>query len=80
MVDIQTVSIAIASASVVAGVLYYTFQIRHQNKMRQTDLVMKLYSAFGSKEFLKTWEDVVKREARDYDDYMKGTVGQMYWR
>ena len=74
MVDIlllQTVPIAIASASVVAGVIYYTLQLRHQIKQRQTDLVMKLYSAFGSKEFLKTWEDVVKREARDYDDYMK---------
>jgi len=32
MVDIQTVSIVIASASVVAGVIYYAFQIRHRPK------------------------------------------------
>ncbi len=69
MVDIQTVSIAIASASVVAGVIYYTLQIRHQNKMRQTDLVMKLYSQFNNLEFQKVWEEVLNRQGKDYDDY-----------
>lgn len=69
MVDIQTVSIAIASASVVAGVIYYALQIRHQNKMRQTDLVMKLYSQFNNLEFQKVWEEILNRQAKDYDDY-----------
>ena len=69
MVDVQTVSIAIASASVVAGVIYYAFQIRHQNKIRQTDLVMKLYSQFNNLEFQKVWEEVLNRQAKDYDDY-----------
>jgi hypothetical protein len=69
MVDIQTVSIAVASASVVAGVIYYAFQIRHQNKIRHTDLVMKLYSQFNNLEFQKVWEEVLNRQAKDYDDY-----------
>jgi hypothetical protein len=30
MIDIQTVSIAIASASVFVAAIYYIFQIRHQ--------------------------------------------------
>jgi len=49
VVDIQTVSIAIASASVVAGVVYYALQLRHQArtrqdvvKARQVDLLMRL--------------------------------------
>ena len=78
VVDIQTVSIAIASASVVAGVVYYSLQIRHQNlqiqhqnKIRETDLVMKLYSDFNSLEFQKTWEEVLKREAKDFQEYQK---------
>jgi hypothetical protein len=74
MVDIlllQTVSIAIASASVVAGVIYYFFQIRHQTRIRQTDLVMKLYSQFNSLEFQKVWYEVLKREAKDYYEYEK---------
>ena len=71
MVDIQTVSIAIASAGVFAASIYYILQIRHQNRMRQTDLVMKLYSQFSSLEFQKVWYEVLKREAKDYYDYEK---------
>ena len=71
MVDIQTVSIAIASAGVFAASIYYILQIRHQNIMRQTDLVMKLYSQFSSLEFQKVWYEVLKREAKDYYDYEK---------
>jgi hypothetical protein len=76
MVDVQTVSIAIASASVVAGVIYYSLQIRHQNlqiqqqnKIRQTDLVMKLYSQFNSLEFQRMWHNVLNREAKNYNEY-----------
>jgi hypothetical protein len=69
MVDIPTLSITIASASVVAGVIYYALQIHHQNKMRQTDLVMKLYSQFNNLEFQKIWNEVLKRERKDWHDY-----------
>lgn len=52
MVDVQTVSIAIASASVVVEVVYYVFQIRHQTKLREADLLLRLNSAmFANKEF-----------------------------
>jgi hypothetical protein len=71
MVDVQTASILVVSASVVAGVIYYVLEIRHQNKMRQTDLVMKLYSTFSSLEFQKMWYEVRRREAKDYRDYGK---------
>jgi hypothetical protein len=40
VVDIQTVSIAIASASIVVAVVYYILQIQHQKKVRQTDLII----------------------------------------
>jgi len=36
VIDIQTISIMLASASVIAGVVYYALQLRHQSKMRQT--------------------------------------------
>jgi len=69
MVDIQTISIVIASAGVLVAAIYYVLQIRHQNRMRQTDLVMKLYVQFSSLEFQKLWEEILKREAKDFDDY-----------
>ena len=76
MADIQTVSIVIASASVVAGVIYYSFQIRHQNlqiqqqtKTRQTDLLVRLFSTLIDKDWLEAWEKVRDREILDYSNY-----------
>jgi len=69
VVDIQTVSIMLASASVIAGVIYYALQIRHQSKVRQTDLVMRLYDKFGSTEFQKAYQMIMGLEYEDYADY-----------
>ncbi len=77
MVDVQTISVAIASASVVAGVIYYSLQVRHQNlqiqqqnKMRQTDLVIRLYSAFISKDSLDGLMKFLALEFKDYKDFV----------
>jgi hypothetical protein len=59
MIDLQTVSIAIATTSVVIGVVYYIFQIRHQDKMRHLDLFMRLYSTWGSEDFNKAHRRVL---------------------
>ena len=77
MVDIQTISIAIASASIVIAVVYYILQIRHQAMMRQIDLVMRLYERFSSNEFQVAWQkvrtsDVEKYSAPAISDHPKG--------
>ena len=74
MVDIQTVSIAVASASVVAGVIYYALQIRHQTKIRQTDVIMRLYSTFGSNEYSEALAKFMMMEFKDYSDFRKKYV------
>jgi len=71
MVDISTVSIVIAAASVVAGVVYYSFQLRHQTKMRKTDLIIRLYSTYGSNEFREALIKVMNLQFKDYEDYVK---------
>jgi len=71
MVSITEVSAVVAAAGVLVGVIYYILNIRHQYKVRQTDLVMKLYSQFNSFGFQKVWYEVLKREAKDYYDYEK---------
>jgi hypothetical protein len=71
VVDIQTLSIAIASASVVAGVVYYALQLRHQTKMRKTDLLARLYSIMVSKDWLEAWQKVQEREVLGYEDYLR---------
>jgi len=78
MVDIQTISIVLASASVIAGVIYYALQIRHQshmiqqqNKIRETDLVMRLYSTFGGEDYGRAGFQVSKINYEGYDDFVK---------
>jgi Domain of unknown function (DUF4760) len=71
MVDVQTVSIAVASASVVLATIYYVFQVRHQTKLRQTDFGMRLYTSWVSKEMTEPWLKVMNLEFTDYDDFQK---------
>jgi len=74
MVDIQALqaaSVVIASTSVVAGIVYYAFQIRHQTRLRETDLLMRLYSAFLDRAFQKDKLRVFNSEFQDYDDFVR---------
>ena len=71
MVDVQTVSIAIASASVVAGIIYYGFQVRHQTRLRATELIMRVYSALSTKELEEAWYKVLNLECRGYAEFVK---------
>ena len=74
LVDIlllQTVSIAIASAGVFLAAVYYIFQLRHQAKVRQTDLVIRLYSHFSTKELQEAYFALRTLDFVDYDDFMK---------
>ena len=74
MVDIlllQTVSILVTSAGLLVAALYYVLQIRHQTKIRQTDLVMRLYSTWGSKEFRDMLMEDLNLQFKDYEDFVK---------
>jgi hypothetical protein len=71
MVDVQTISIVVASAGVFLAAIYYIFQIRHQTKLRQTDLIMRLYSRYGSEGFQKTWNKLWQRNLKDFHDYQE---------
>jgi len=71
MVDIQTVSIAIASVGVVAGIIYYAFQVRHQAKLRQTDLIMRLHSQTCTREFVDAYQKVLSLKFKEYNDFVE---------
>ena len=71
MVDIQTISIAIASSGVFLAAVYYVIQIRHQDKMRHLDLFMRLYSTWGSEDFNRAHRRVGVIKVEDYDSFVK---------
>ncbi len=70
MVDITEISAIVAAAGVLIGVAYYILDIRQQTKIRQTDLVIRLYQTFGSKEMRQTWEKIIAREEVDFKKYL----------
>jgi len=70
---LQTVSLGIASASIVIGVIYYILQIRHQSKTRQMSLLMNLYLTWGSDDMRKSLQNALAVEDKygDYDNFVK---------
>lgn len=71
MVDIlllQTVSVAIASAGVFLAAMYYIFQIRHQRNVRNTDLVIRLYTHCTSDEWEEAYMRILNAHFENYDD------------
>jgi hypothetical protein len=76
-VDIQTISIAVASVSVALVAIYYVWEIRHQSKMRQTDVLWRIYSNFTSKEFVEAAMKIRSLEFEDYKDFVK-KYGQFF--
>jgi hypothetical protein len=79
MVDIQTVSIMLASASVMAGIVFYAFQIRHQTRIRKTDLIVRINPWFNisPKELMEYANTVLALEYKDYDDFVQ-KYGSLY--
>ena len=71
LIDIQTVTMVLASASVIAAVVYYVLDLQHQKKVRQSDLVLRLYATFGGNEFQESWTEFIKGDYKDYDDFVK---------
>ena len=73
MVDIQTLSIAIASAGILIASIYYVLQIRHQNKARQMSVLMNLYSTWGSDDMRKSYQGSLGLEDKykDFDNFVK---------
>jgi oligoribonuclease (3'-5' exoribonuclease) len=71
VVDIQTVSIAIASSGVFLAAIYYILQIRHQTTIRKTDLLIRLYSTMSSSEFLDAEWKILSLQIKDYEDYVE---------
>lgn len=69
--DLSTISMMVASLGVLVAAAYYVLQIRHQTKLRQTDMVMRLYNTFGSGDFQKAYQKMHSLKFNDYADYKR---------
>jgi len=71
LVDVYEISAVVAAVGVLIGVVYYILDMRNQTRQRQTDMVMRLYTTFGSAEFQRAYQKVRSLEFKDYSDYTK---------
>ena len=71
MLDIPSISAVVAAIGVLIGVAFAYLEVRNLVRTRQTDLIMRLYSTFGSKEFQDALDKLRPRKFKDYDDYVK---------
>ena len=53
MFDIPTIATVVATVSVVVGVIFAVLEVRHMARTRQTDIIMRIYDRFGSKEMVE---------------------------
>jgi hypothetical protein len=70
LVDITEVSAIVAAIGVIVGVAFTVLQLRDFVKTRHIDLVMRLYSTFGSKEYLEASRRV-SLASKDHDAFLK---------
>ena len=57
-IDISTVSTIIVTVSVVTGVIFTIMELRHLTKTRRTDVIMRIYDRFSSKEMVEAINSV----------------------
>lgn len=68
MVDVD-LSIIFAGLSIAASILYYASVLRNQNRTRQTQLFMNLFTQIRSKDFVRDTRELSSWQWKDFNDF-----------
>ena len=68
---IQRILSIAASLAVIIGVIIALLQLRNQQRLRQLDIVMRLYSSFGEEDFVRHYHRVASWKYKTYAAYGK---------
>jgi hypothetical protein len=71
MIDISTITAIVTTASIIVGIIFTLLEIRHFNKTRKTEIIMKIYERFGSKEIVEAMNRVGASKFESFEDYNK---------
>jgi hypothetical protein len=71
MIDISTVSALVTTVSIIVGVVFTILEIRHFNKTRKTEIIMKIYDRFGTREIVEAMNKVGASKFESFEDYSK---------
>jgi hypothetical protein len=78
VLDIPSVSVVIASASVIGSAIYYLLETRHERRIRQTESIVRLspWFSLNAKEIQEAITNVCSVEYSDYQDYLAKYAGK----
>ena len=78
ILDIPTISVVIASASVVVSAVYFLLDTRQQRGIRKTESIIRLspWFSINAKEIQEAISNVCSTEYNDYKDYLAKYAGK----
>ena len=68
-ITLQSISILVSSIGLIIALVYYTVNIRNQNRTRQAQLLMQVYNRFDSPDKVRAYQEVFHWEFRDFEEY-----------
>jgi hypothetical protein len=71
MDDLTTISTIVATVSIVIGVIFTLLELRHFNRTRKTEIIMKIYDRFSNREMVEAINKVGASKYESFDDYGK---------
>jgi hypothetical protein len=77
-IDVPTISVIVASASVIIGAIYYILETRHQRITRQTENIIRLspWFSMSAKEIQDTINSVCSVEYTSTEEYFEKYSGK----
>jgi Domain of unknown function (DUF4760) len=69
--SVTEISAMVAAAGVLVGVVYYILDLRNQNRIRQTDLIMRLSSVMDDFEFTNIITKLLSTDFKDVSETRK---------
>jgi hypothetical protein len=71
MDDISTIATIVTTVSIAIGVIFTLLELRHLAKTRRTEIIMKTYDRFSSREMVEAMSKVGSAKFESLDDYRK---------
>jgi hypothetical protein len=71
MDDISAIATIVTTVSIAIGVIFTLLELRHLAKTRRTEIIMKIYDRFSSREMVEAMNKVGSAKFESLDDYRK---------
>ena len=71
MDNITAISTIVTTVSIVIGVIFALLELRHFNRTRRTEIIMKIYDRFSSREMVEAMNKIGSAKFESLDDYRK---------